>query len=662
LKAVKPIPDQFEVGELVRYKDRNKHRVGEVVAADERTVTVKLFGDAKRREVPRSQAVPFAQFLAESGTRKLKNVYAEFFGEGPQKRMPSKRLDELRQILNEHGVHFDESRTRADDFFRMEMNPAHLTQREREERARKSILPDAITTWLPKWLVSDPLPPSSRDPLGLQADAGRLADQVLPGLTVFTNRVGYFFFLSWAVRELNKRERLAAGERRELLNRLERALVMCETVYHGLEGFSQCFHQGQRRKGQLLAQANQTAAILIPDRILKNQNNTGGYNLYRTALRSGGFWENDDEAGAAGRLPLRLTERGERLANTFGRREGAKELLQWALDERGKRQVKQLQRWGQSLCFQTFHSRRSEKKIFLEGFLFARGDRADVVCDADTRLSSLRTLAEAGLLFGSEPARTVTTMVSMETAGADVTELGGSDNDSQETDQPSFTESGENVAFLLRFYRQRDMAGAEPFVAAVVYELLSLGLSAVWAELLDHVTRFGRTSLRSWVDTLPGESSTPQFWNASVTAAAGMVPFSEEQLVDHLFGGENKAESGLMLVIKVLAREDNRVILSDQLSQVAIRHLLEGNFLSDPDTSVREVLLDLVPRLIKHHQAVSERKGKECWLDMDDNGMHILKVDPREIDMALGFHSYRLPQLMSLVRDLRLEPDDLQDA
>jgi hypothetical protein len=654
------MPDQLEVGELVRFKDRNKDRVGEVLAVDERTVTVKLLGDSERREVPRSQAVSFAQFLAESGPRKLKNVYAEFFGEGPKKRMPSKRLEGLRRVLSEHGVHFDESRTRADDFFPMWIDPAHLTQRERRQLADKSVLPDSITAWLPKWLVSDPLPPSSRDPLGLQADAGGLADRLLPGLTVFTNRVGYFFFLTWALRELNGRDGLTAGERRELLNRLERALVMCETLYHGKDGFADCFHQGQRRKGQLLAQADQR--VRIPERILKNQNNTGCYNLYRTALRSCGLWENDGDAGAAGRLPLRLTERGERLANAFGRREGTKELLQWALDERGKRQVKQLQRWGQSLCFQTFHSRRSEKKIFLEGFLFAKGDRADVVCDADTRLSTLRTLAEAGLLFGSGPVRTVTTVVSTETAGADVTELAAGDNGSQETDQPSFTESGENVTFLLHFYRQRDMAGAEPFVAAAVYELLSLGLSAVWAELLDHVMRFGRTSLWSWVDTLPGESSTPQFWNASVRAAAGTVPASEEQLVDRLFGGEDEAENGLMLVIKVLAREDNRAVLGDQLSQVAIRPILEAHFLSSPDASIRAVLLDLVPCLIKHHQAVSERKGKECWLEMDNNGMDILKVDPREINMALGFHSYRFPQLMSLVRDLRLEPDDLQDA
>jgi hypothetical protein len=650
------MPAQFEIGELVRFKDRNKDRVGEVLAADERALTVKLLGDSERREVPRSQAVSFAQFLAESGARKLKNVYAEFFGEGPQKRMPSKRLEELRRVLSEHGVHFDESRTRADDFFPMWINPAHLTQRERRQLADKSVLPDSITAWLPKWLVSDPLPPSSRDPLGLQADAGGLADRLLPGLTVFTNRVGYFFFLPWALREVNQREGLAAGERRELLNRLERALVMCETLYHGKESLSQCFHQGQRMKGQLLAQANRTAAI--PDRILKNQNNTGGYNLYRTALRSCGFWENDDQAGAAGKLPLRLTERGEKLANAFGRREGTRELLQWALDERGKRQVRQLQRWGESLCFQTFHSARSEKKTFLEGFLFATGDRTDVVGDADTRLSTLRTLAAAGLLFRDEPEPPVTTMVSTETAGADVTELGSGTDDDQGTDQPSFKESGENVTFLLYFYRHRALAGAEPFVAAAVYELLGLGLSAVWAELLDHVMQHGRTPLPAWLDTLRRASSTPQFWNTPVRAAGGAVPASEKQLVEYLFNGEDKAQNGLMLLSKVLAREDNRIVLRDQLSRVAVQPILKAAFLSSPDETIQVALLQLIPLLIDHHRRVSERKGKERWLDTEGNDVWQVEARP----MALGSHSYRFPQLMSLVHDLRLEWDDLQDA
>ena len=93
---------------------------------------------------------------------------------------------------------------------------------------REQELSDDVRRWLPKWLVTDALLPSWRDPLGLQADAEHLANRILPGLTVFTNRIGYFFFLSWALRELNNHKGLDIGNRLDRLNRLERALVLCE--------------------------------------------------------------------------------------------------------------------------------------------------------------------------------------------------------------------------------------------------------------------------------------------------------------------------------------------------------------------------------------------------------------------------------------------------
>ena len=118
------------------------------------------------------------------------------------------------------------------------------------------------------------------------------------------------------------------AERRETINRIERALVLCETLHHGEEGLRHCYHQGQRSKTGLLAQAAATASL--PDRILKNQNNTGCYNLYRNALLSCGVWCEDDEAGARGLLPYRLSPRGEQMAQVFDRCEGAQALLRWA--------------------------------------------------------------------------------------------------------------------------------------------------------------------------------------------------------------------------------------------------------------------------------------------------------------------------------------------
>jgi hypothetical protein len=56
---------------------------------------------------------------------------------------------------------------------------------------------------VPRWLEPNRLPPGSRDPLGFQSHAERLANEVLPGLTVFTNRIGYYGFIAWAVARLN---------------------------------------------------------------------------------------------------------------------------------------------------------------------------------------------------------------------------------------------------------------------------------------------------------------------------------------------------------------------------------------------------------------------------------------------------------------------------
>jgi hypothetical protein len=58
---------------------------------------------------------------------------------------------------------------------------------------------------LPSWVEPDPLRARATDSLGLQATADRLADRVLPGLSVLTTRARYFTFLAWA-REVGGRD------------------------------------------------------------------------------------------------------------------------------------------------------------------------------------------------------------------------------------------------------------------------------------------------------------------------------------------------------------------------------------------------------------------------------------------------------------------------
>ena len=78
---MKAVQAQFEKGELVRFETQDGDRVGEIVTVDGHTLTVEWFGDGKHCKVQRKDAVPFAQFLAQQKRpRKLKTVYAEFFG------------------------------------------------------------------------------------------------------------------------------------------------------------------------------------------------------------------------------------------------------------------------------------------------------------------------------------------------------------------------------------------------------------------------------------------------------------------------------------------------------------------------------------------------------------------------------------------------------
>lgn len=75
---------------------------------------------------------------------------------------------------------------------------------------------------LPNWVEADPLRSRATDALGLQVVADRLADRLLPGLSVLTNRARYFTFLCWA------RERAGTDHDERTIHRWEVALALAE--------------------------------------------------------------------------------------------------------------------------------------------------------------------------------------------------------------------------------------------------------------------------------------------------------------------------------------------------------------------------------------------------------------------------------------------------
>jgi hypothetical protein len=75
---------------------------------------------------------------------------------------------------------------------------------------------------LPNWVEPDPLRSRATDALGLQAVADRLADRLLPGLSVLTTRARYFTFLSWA------RDQVGVEPDERKIHRWEVALALAE--------------------------------------------------------------------------------------------------------------------------------------------------------------------------------------------------------------------------------------------------------------------------------------------------------------------------------------------------------------------------------------------------------------------------------------------------
>jgi hypothetical protein len=633
---------EFQPGQLVFCETDYGCWVGEVRKVQRDHLEVKWFSDGTLLDVSQREAIPFSRYLAEeSRPKKLKTIYSFFYGGNTPKRMSGGRLKPFFKILRQHGVDFDESLTSAGDYFRMRMNPAHSGMRQSRRGESRVTVSDEVVGSIPKWLVPDELPPSSRDPLGLEADAGKLADRLLPGLTVFTSRAGYFFFLAWAIRELNSVIDVNFREKWDLLYRLERAVVLCETLNHGKEELRACLHLGQRSKPGLLTDATRAK---IPDRILKNQTNSGCYNLYRTSMESCGFVQQYPEGIGQGLLPFKLTPRGERLADLFSKRSGSDALLGWARNGEGK-DVRDLRGWGKSHCFGTFRH-NVEKKCFLEGLLYARKDAASVVNAANIRLQTLRTLQRAHLFnLQRRSGRTVTTMIANDLTDGDVSEI-----DSEE--------GRENIDFLMHFYNNRSPSGADPFVDAAVYELLGLALNAVFKGLLDTVQDKGRTNIGDWIDSLKTSSKLKNFWNSTFRGAAASIPSSEETILEKLFETFDPVENGLMLAAKVFTHSSNQAVLAGHLANKDVRILFDQTFFSHEDTNMAGLLEHLIRSLVPHHHRNSERKGKERWLDIDGND--VLAVDPHP--MSLGFHSYRFPQIISLARDIGLERGDLLDA
>ena len=168
-----------------------------------------------REEVDAAKVTPFTQYLqSRDRVLSLKRddlcfvFYFETFD-----RLRKDRIDAMQAFLRDHAVRF--SPEVWGPGVRVQLRPDDSVV----EKSNRDIEFEAL---LPRWLEPHRLPPGSRDPLGFQSAAEKLANEFLPGLTVFTTRIGYYGFLAWAIETLNGMQLAPdALPRKQLFHRLD---------------------------------------------------------------------------------------------------------------------------------------------------------------------------------------------------------------------------------------------------------------------------------------------------------------------------------------------------------------------------------------------------------------------------------------------------------
>lgn len=150
---------------------------------------------------------------------------------------------------------------------------------------------------LPAWVEADPLRGRAVDALGLQATADRVADEILPDLSVLTSRARYFAMLAWARKVCGKR----ADEDR--IHALEVVLAVREWLIHSKtvdeDDQDRCRYVGSRNLAGL--------QLVSPPKNPRDAYRVPVWRAYRASMRGLGLLDRDDA----------LTDEGLGLASRF---------------------------------------------------------------------------------------------------------------------------------------------------------------------------------------------------------------------------------------------------------------------------------------------------------------------------------------------------------
>jgi hypothetical protein len=625
----------FESGQLVRYRETNTRWYFAIVRRSRRDGIELRFFDGGTSIVSADRVDSIETLLTErerAFSRTRAQLTALFYGRELE-RLRAPRFREMKRALRRAGISVDPKEWPGADTRIQLWRDDSFVGRDHDDATLAGLLP--------QWLEPFVLPPGSRDPLGLQAPAERLVNEVLPGLTVFTYRAGYYGFLTWAIRKVNGLTTSALPRRtsrREAVNALERALVLCEFIYHGLEDDS-CSLLGQRSKLRVLS-SNHGDRYGVPESILKNQNSAGSFRLFATSLVSLGLVEEANELAADGLLPFRLTSLGDALANAFAHRVDP-HFMAFALGGRTEARDT-LRGWGRELCFCSIAHHARYRAALLSGLLL--GDSRD----AEKRYRTVRHLYAEALLDKLDGAA-LEDNVSEDDAVALEGDVQGAGISS--------------VDVVLHFYGRPPREDFRALQALAAFELLSVGLAGIFRAAVASVESSGKTDLARLTKTMSSSGSLQSVWSTPIAQAK--APTAKSLVSDLKLrerGDTDSIEvahiSGALLV-RVL-RDPILPSAWDMLTQMAAEPiaLIDQCLRRRMELPLRRVLPDLLIAMAERHKLVSERKGRQPWLFTD--GGTLVRDDPRP--MGFGLHALRFPQLGSLARDLRLREQDLQNA
>jgi hypothetical protein len=620
-------------GQLVRYfETTTRWYFARVRRARPKEIELSFFDGSAPMKVAREQVEGLNGFLGQrtrAFSRTRSQLTALFYGREFE-RLRDHRAREMKQELRKAGISFHpEEWSTADTRVRLWRDDSFVKRNGSDQ---------VLGALLPQWLEPFVLPSGSRDPLGLQAPAERLVNEVLPGLTVFTFRAGYYGFLTWAIRSVNRLARDAIPRRLpryEVLNAFERALALCEFVYHGLEDDS-CSLIGQRSKLRVLS-GNEGDRYRVPESILKNQNSAGSFRLFATSLVSLGFAEESDELAADGLLPFKLTSLGDELATAFQGQVDSS-FISFAMGER-KLTRDMLRRWGKALCFSSIARRAGYRKRLIRGLLLGNSR------DAEKRYRTVALLFEHGLL---------------KTGKGDVIppdNLNEDDAAILEDDAHGFGIS--NLDVVLHFYGCKPHDDLRQIQALSVFELLSLGLSAIFRAAVVSIIEAGKSEIAGLTHSFASAGTLAPVWKIPMKDAK---PKTVRKLVTDLLACDDPVEAasiGGTLLVRV-CRDPLLPAVWDLLIQMAREpvDLVDRCFCKRMDRTLVAVLPELLLAMAERHELVSKRKNREPWLLVEGNAL--IRDDPYA--MGLGLHSLRFPQLGSLARDIDLREEDLLDV